>query len=139
MLTFHHNNSGTTPAPQPVVSIDYAAPVGEHLLNGERLVWHGRTRQGVILRLSDILLVPFSLVWCHGVYQWERRAVQAGCVALVGVPFILIGLYLLVGRFVLDVWQRRNTWYGLTERGRAVIVSGRPGRGVVSFDLRQIR
>jgi hypothetical protein len=40
-----------------------------------------------------------------------------------GIPFVLIGLYLLAGRFFADSYQRSQTYYGLTER-RALILSG---------------
>ena len=35
---------------------------------------------------------------------------------LFGIPFVLIGLYLIVGRFFYDMYIRRNMIYGLTKK-----------------------
>jgi hypothetical protein len=40
------------------------------------------------------------------------------------VPFVLIGLYLVVGRFLLDAWIRRGMRYAVTNK--RVLIS-RPG------------
>jgi hypothetical protein len=33
-----------------------------------------------------------------------------------GIPFILAGLYFLVGRFLVDAWARRGMTYAVTDR-----------------------
>lgn len=45
--------------------------VTTELASGEKLVWAGRPRQGIRLGPADILLVPFSLLWC-GFATWEE-------------------------------------------------------------------
>jgi hypothetical protein len=57
--------------------------------------------------------------------------------ALWGIPFVLIGLYLIVGRFVVDMMQREKTFYGLTNQ-RVVIISGLFSRTVKSLSLRNL-
>jgi hypothetical protein len=52
-----------------------------------------------------------------------------------GVPFVLVGLYLIVGRFWVDARQRARTYYGLTDR-RVIIVSGIFSRSTRSLNVR---
>jgi hypothetical protein len=33
---------------------------------------------------------------------------------LFGLPFVAVGIYMLVGRFLVDAWVRRNTRYAVT-------------------------
>jgi hypothetical protein len=41
-----------------------------------------------------------------------------------GVPFVLIGLYLVAGRFLLDAWIRRGISYAVTNRRVLILRSG---------------
>ena len=54
-----------------------------------------------------------------------------------GVPFVLVGLYLIVGRFFADAKLRSKTYYGLTTE-RIVIVSGLFSRSTKSLQLRTL-
>ena len=54
-----------------------------------------------------------------------------------GLPFIAMGTYLLIGRFLWDIQRRRHTVYGVTDR-RIVIMSGVRSSKVTTFALRSI-
>lgn len=56
---------------------------------------------------------------------------------LFGVPFLVIGLYLVFGRFIVDARIRERTFYGLTSE-RIVIVSGLFSRRTKSLNLRTL-
>lgn len=110
------------------------------LAPGELLLWSGQPRQGVFLHSSDALFIPFSLLWAGFAVFWEYMVIRAGgpfFFALWGVPFILVGLYITVGRFFVDAKQRGRTYYGVTNE-RVVIVSGLFGRKVRSLDLKAL-
>jgi hypothetical protein len=103
----------------------------------EHLIWSGRPKQGLMLRSSDALLIPFSLLWCGFALFWEGGVISSGApffFMLWGIPFVLMGLYITVGRFFVDAYIRQKTYYGLTKE-RVIIVSGLFQQSVKSLPL----
>jgi hypothetical protein len=99
------------------------------LLPGERVVWDGSPLRHRVFRRTDILLVPFSLIWCGFAMFWESSMLSTGApgvFALWGVPFVLVGLYLVAGRFIVRVVSLRHTRYTITDR-RVLVHSGWSG------------
>jgi hypothetical protein len=110
------------------------------LAPGEQMLWSGQPRSGLAFRGSDALAIPFSLMWGGFAFFWEYSVFQSNAplfFRLWGVPFVLVGLYLIVGRFFLDAWTRRKTHYALTEN-RALIVCGLFSRRTTSLDLQTL-
>lgn len=115
---------------------EFRPQLGTH----ERLVWAGRPKTGILFRPSDKFLIPFSLFFGGIAIFWETMAFVTGAplfFKLWGLPFVIIGLYLMVGRFVLDAWKRANTVYGLTNE-RVLIRSGIFSKHMESVNLRSI-
>ena len=133
----------------PVQPLGYSDAFGDCLDPGEKVLWAGQPRQGLFLRASDAITIPFSLLWGGFAIFWETMALKTLhhgkntplfvqiIFPLWGVPFVLVGLYMIFGRFVVDARRRRRTWYGITDR-RALIIRTGPRRKVTSFDLRNI-
>ena len=112
-----------------------------HLASNERLLWSGRPAQGIVFRSSDLLMIPFSLLWGGFAVFWEYSVVVTARAPfffiLWGIPFVGVGLYMIFGRFFLDARQRANTVYGVTNQ-RVIIVSGLLTTKTKSLNLRTL-
>jgi len=120
------------------MSMEVQKILGAELESGERLLWSGMPQQGLVLQASDAFMIPFSLMWGGFAVFWEYSVVTATNAPLImqlwGIPFVLVGLYMIVGRFFADSYRRAHTYYGLTEE-RALIVSGVFSRQVRAIGL----
>ena len=110
----------------------------EHLDSNEKLIWTGRPKKGITFRLEDLFLIPFSLLWCGFAIFWFIGAWTSGApflFAMFGIPFVIIGLIFVFGRFIIDAKQREHTFYGLTN-DRIIIKSGIFKQSVRSFNIK---
>ena len=114
-----------------------AAVVQNELGLGERILWSGQPQHGLRLQASDTFLIPFSFFWGGFALFWEFGVITSGAPMffwLWGMPFVLVGFYLILGRFFVDAWLRQNTFYALTNE-RILILSGLFRRQVTSLNL----
>lgn len=101
----------------------------DRLLPGESIAWSGRPSTALLLTSRDIFLIPFSLLWGGFAIFWEATALNIGTKAsenahttvpdifpLFGIPFVLIGLYFIFGRFFADAWIRSRLRYAVTNQ-----------------------
>src|SRR5262245_27318797 len=96
------------------------------LHSGETLLWVGAPRRGIAFRPFDAILIPFSPVWGGFMAYWEYMAFTSKgplIMKLWGVPFLVVALYFIAGRFFLDAAIRAKTGYALTDQ-RVLIVRG---------------
>jgi len=105
----------------------------------EQLLWSGQPGRGLALRSGDVMMIPFSLIWGGFSIFWESIAIRSNdpFMWLWGIPFVLYGLHLIVGRFFVDAWQRGRTTYGVTSE-RIIIISNFFNRKVKSLNLRAL-
>ena len=84
----------------------------------------------VIFHSDDWTFIPFSLLWGGFSIFWEKQALNSwrsssasniDFMALWGIPFVLMGNYMIWGRFFHDAWLKRRTYYAVTNH-RALIV-----------------
>ncbi|TME22355.1 MAG: PH domain-containing protein [Chloroflexi bacterium] len=105
------------------------AALQPYLLPDERILWTGRPGSRRWFTAADIYLVPFSLFWGGFALFWEGLVLTSGApwpFALWGIPFIVIGQYLIWGRFLYKRWDRARTTYAVTSRRLVVLKGGRP-------------
>ena len=117
--------------------------IQREIVGNEKVLWTGIPKQGIMFRGSDIFLIPFSLLWGGFAFFWEFMALSSignlddpfGLIfPLFGIPFVLVGIYLIIGRFFVDAYIRSRTYYGLTD-SRAIIIGGLFGRQIRSLNL----
>jgi hypothetical protein len=108
---------------------------------GERILWTGRPSGGLLFTALDWFLVPFSAVWLGFVLVPISGMVSGPSQDVGGMifmlMFVIIGLFALFGRFLVDAWIRRGTQYALTDR-RILISRPAPFRAFIAVGLAQL-
>lgn len=96
----------------------------EMLVAGEKLLWKGAPEPGLKFRPKDIFLTAFGLVFFSFAVFWmyaSRYELEAPIYfTLFGTPFVLVGAYLVIGRYFWEAYKRGRTSYTLTDK-RAII------------------
>jgi hypothetical protein len=98
-----------------MISIDpqAAMKLQSELSSGERIQWATMPNTRIIFHSDDWYLVPFSLLWGGFAIFWEAGVLGfwetnakphpiSWFMSLWGIPFIVIGQYLIWGRFAVD-------------------------------------
>jgi hypothetical protein len=119
----------TTPIPFDILSAE--------LSPAETVKWSGRPNPAVIFHLEDWAMIPFSLLWggfaifwllgASGIWGvWAHRPSPSfqWFGVIWGTPFVLVGQYMIWGRFVYSRWKKRRTYYALTDRRALIIREG---------------
>jgi hypothetical protein len=114
------------------------------LTSGESILWADQPNPHVIFHKEDVFLIPFSLLWGGFAIFWEAgvsgfwggnqhdsRSWVFGMIW--GIPFVLIGQYLIWGRFIYDAWLKKRTHYAVTSRRVIVVQTGWKRQMVSAF------
>ena len=97
------------------------------LLENESIYWAGMPDPSVIFHSDDKGLIPFSLLWGGGwllawlsyVKGWSNLGHdrQLGYLEVFLLCLMTIfGQYLIWGRFLVDAWLKRRTYYAVTNQ-----------------------
>lgn len=93
--------------------------VNAQLTTDEYVVWKGKPAKGSVFSKADILMIPFSLMWGGFAIFWELSVLAMDAPLLFklwGIPFVLVGLYLIFGRFIWQQYIRKRTFYAVTNK-----------------------
>ena len=143
-------------------------PFQPYLFQGERVLWSGQPMQGIAFNRSDIIAIPFSLMWGGFAIFWNvgvwtsfpnDGTADDWFFKLWGLPFLAVGLYLIAGRFFYDAWVRKRSLYAVTNERVLIlrssgsskltsrdiqllpmleITEGRDGTGTITFDSNDV-
>jgi hypothetical protein len=129
--------------PMPPITQDSLVAIQQELMSGESVVWTGRPKTNVVFHSEDTLLIPFSLMWGGFAVFWEMVAAgiwhpgtfraSPSWFVLWGIPFVVVGQYLIWGRFVYAAWKKKRTYYAVTNRRVIVVQDGWKRRTASAF------
>ena len=87
-----------------------------YLEPGEQILWLGKPETLHLLSAQDVFLIPFSFLWFGFAVFWEGLVIKNGAslFSLFGIPFVLMGLYFVFGRFIYRWYLLKHTTYVIT-------------------------
>ena len=125
-------------------SVPYAI-IAPELAPQETVEWSGRPNPAVIFHQEDWFMIPFSLLWGGFAIFWLMGATNMWPIwtnrpdrtfqwfgLIWGTPFVLVGQYMIWGRFFHNRWKKNRTYYALTDRRALLIEAGLGSRKVSS-------
>jgi hypothetical protein len=99
-----------------------------HALGRDRkFVWTGTPARGIRLRASDAIAIPFSLVWSGFALTFAFAVLRSPgpwFIKLFATTFAAVGIYFIVGRFVLDAYFRAHSAYAIGEDAVYIVRDG---------------
>ncbi len=102
----------------------------------ETIFWEGRPETGHWFSQSDYILIPLSLLWTYVALYWVFRMTRDTTVAynfLFGSLFIVSGLYLVIGRFVMKENSKKQTLYRISSKGITFIQKEGETKNIIPF------
>ncbi|MBO5952506.1 MAG: hypothetical protein J6Q53_00030 [Oscillospiraceae bacterium] len=107
-----------------------------YLLPGEQITWRGHPEKGFFLLPTDIVMIPFGIFWLVFSLFWEYGVIQSGVtfMAIWGLPFLGIGIYLVFGRLIHITYLRGRTQYVITNKKLII----KKGSKITMYDAKDI-
>jgi hypothetical protein len=113
----------------------------DELLKDEKILWMGQPNPNIKYTSMDWFLVPFSIFWGGFAIFWELSVLGISFLsnengdgapfffALFGIPFVVMGIYFIFGRFIYKKWKKKRTYYAITNK-RVLIVTNTNNRNI---------
>jgi len=96
------------------------------MLKDEKILWSGQPKQGFSLTGGDILASLIGLIFFLGIGSFmEYTAIQSFDMFLMifSLPFILVGLYLIFGSIIYKNYQKKRTYYAVTNQRVIILIN----------------
>lgn len=122
MASIFNVNASILLSSEEVDGIEIFNFIENMLKDNEVVLWQAQPNLHKNLTKSDIFLIPFSIFWFGFCILWTILAFSSFPVfALFGIPFLLIGVYLTFGRFYFKKYNKKHTYYALTNKRLLII------------------
>lgn len=95
--------------------------LNDFLNEEEKVLWKGQSKTNVHLTALDLFYVPASVLFI--LFAIKDFIIDE--VDLMGIPFIIFGLYILVGRFFMKYFRKRRILYYVTSKRVIVLDKSR--------------
>lgn len=114
-------------------NFDLQLEIKPYLDGRESLLWCDKPVKKIIFTLNDVFTTLFGIFWLAFSLFWVFSAYMATSETtgpskifpLFGIPFVLVGVYLLFFRHIVSYFKRKNIIYALTEKRVLVVHFGR--------------
>lgn len=87
-----------------------------HIGINDRVLWKGKPEKGITMRPDELIIIPFGIFFTLFACFWISIALNAGFFAIFGIPFVLVGIYMMGGRFIVNEYMKKNTLYVITDK-----------------------
>lgn len=87
------------------------------LLDDERILWMGQPYPWSIFNRMDFFIIPFSLIFGGITFIMGFFFFRAGGIfSIIGVIFMAIAFYFVIGRFFYKFLKKKRTYYAVTNK-----------------------
>ncbi len=115
--------------------------IKSQLLPDEKVIWEGKPdKKSFLFQGPSWFIIPFTFVWFAFALFWEFTAWVSGApffFLIFGGFFVLMGLYITIGRFFVANKEYNNLYYVLTDK-RALVQQGVSSIELKSVDLKKL-
>jgi len=111
--------------------------IESELMPDEEILWQGHPILSKLFTSQDVILIPFSIVWCFITIPMLISGFLEGNWLFIILPHGWVGLYLLFGRFIHKIIRKQHTTYVLTNN-RVLILNNLFGKHVQAFQLNRL-
>lgn len=108
-------------------SLDLKFEINTYLDADEDVLWYDKPVKKIVFTSADIFTTLFGVVWLSFSVFWIIEASYSTfeIFPFFGIPFVLIGLYLLFFRHVVSLVKRKDMIYVLTNRRAMIVHTGK--------------
>jgi len=114
----------------------------DDLISGENILWSGRPGLSILSSKGIIFIILFGIFWLGFSLFWVITAYLGSGMLLFplfGLPFVIIGIFLVFGLPVYIRSKKKNTFYAITDKRIIIITSKRGNKDVQTTFIKDIK